>query len=67
MPRPTGAKKFIERAMSDQGFALFAVLNDRHEVIASGYSDSVDDAIPDLKLSMLPPEHPDFDAGPVEP
>jgi DNA-directed RNA polymerase subunit RPC12/RpoP len=52
---------------NDEGVATFAVLDDQGEVVALGYGDSVDDAMPDLMLSMLPPDHPDFDAGPREP
>ena len=51
---------------SDDGATLAAVLNDHGDVITFGYCDSVDDALPDLMLSMLPPDHPDFDSGPRE-
>lgn len=49
-----------------EGFFTVTVTNGEGKVITSGYGDDVADALLEMVLALLPPDHPDFDAGPTE-
>lgn len=48
------------------GFFTVTVTNGKGDVVTSGYGDDVADALLGMVLALLPPDHPDFDAGPAE-
>jgi hypothetical protein len=51
----------------EAGCSTVTVSNAHGEVVASGYGSDMVSALLEMITAMLPPDHPEYDAGPIEP